>query len=95
MRYENVVSGKFIARPNRFIAEIEIDGKTEICHVMNTGRMKELLVPGVKVFLTESKNPVRKTKYDLGRIGFLKEAWAWKEKYESNIINQQKKNKYD
>ncbi len=65
MRYENVVSGKFIARPNRFIAEIEIDGKTEICHVMNTGRMKELLVPGAKVFLTESKNPVRKTKYDL------------------------------
>ena len=65
MRYENVVSGKFIARPNRFIAEIEIDGKTEICHIMNTGRMKELLVPGAKVFLTESKNPVRKTKYDL------------------------------
>lgn len=65
MKYENVISGRFISRPNRFIAHIEIDGKEEICHVMNTGRMKELLLPGAEVFLCESKNPNRKTKYDL------------------------------
>ena len=65
MKYENVVSGKFISRPNRFIAHIEIDGKEEICHVMNTGRMKELLLPGAEVFLCRAKNPERKTKFDL------------------------------
>ena len=65
MKYKNVVSGRFLSRPNRFIAHIEIDGKDEICHVMNTGRMKELLLPDAKVFLTASDNPNRKTKYDL------------------------------
>ncbi|MBR5310054.1 MAG: hypothetical protein IKU42_02890 [Oscillospiraceae bacterium] len=65
MKYENVVSGKFKSRPNRFIAHIEIDGKEEICHVMNTGRMKELLLPDAEVFLCPAKNPERKTKFDL------------------------------
>ena len=65
MKYENVVSGKFISRPNRFIAHIEVEGKEEICHVMNTGRMKELLLPGAEVFLCKAKNPQRKTKFDL------------------------------
>lgn len=65
MRYENVISGKFISRPNRFIAHIDIDGMVEVCHVMNTGRMKELLLPGAEVFLCAAKNPQRKTKYDL------------------------------
>lgn len=65
MKYENVISGKFISRPNRFIAHIDIDGKDEICHVMNTGRMKELLLPGAEAFLCAAKNPDRKTKYDL------------------------------
>lgn len=65
MKYENVISGRFKSRPNRFIAHIEIDGKEEICHVMNTGRMKELLLPGAEVFLSAGKNPNRKTKYDL------------------------------
>ncbi len=65
MKYENVISGKFISRPNRFIAHAEINGKDEICHVMNTGRMKELLLPGAEVFLCAAKNPNRKTKYDL------------------------------
>ncbi len=65
MKYENVVCGKFLSRPNRFIAEVEIDGKTEVCHVMNTGRMKELLLPKVEVYLCRSKNPTRKTKFDL------------------------------
>ncbi|MBQ6699897.1 MAG: DNA/RNA nuclease SfsA [Oscillospiraceae bacterium] len=65
MKYENVISGKFISRPNRFIAHVEIEGKEEICHVMNTGRMKELLLPGAEVFLCPAKNPERKTGFDL------------------------------
>ena len=65
MKYENVVSGRFLSRPNRFIAHVDINGKEEICHVMNTGRMRELLLPGAEVFLCEGKNPNRKTKYDL------------------------------
>lgn len=65
MRYCNIIEGRFIARPNRFIALVEIDGKEEIVHVKNTGRCKELLIPGAKVFLEESQNPARKTKYDL------------------------------
>ena len=65
MKYKNVVEGIFRDRPNRFIAYVEVNGVTEVCHVKNTGRCKELLVPGVKVYLEESDNPDRKTKYDL------------------------------
>ena len=65
MRYCNMILGIFRARPNRFIAHIEIDGQLEICHVKNTGRCRELLVPGVKVWCQESDNPNRKTKFDL------------------------------
>ena len=65
MRYEEMIQGKFLARPNRFIAHIEIDGKTEICHVKNTGRCKELLPPGATVWCERSRNPARKTAFDL------------------------------
>ena len=65
MRYENMVPGIFISRPNRFIAHIEIDGQVEICHVKNTGRCRELLQPGSMVWCQKSDNPNRKTKYDL------------------------------
>jgi sugar fermentation stimulation protein A len=65
MRYENMVRGNFLARPNRFIAHIEIDGQAEICHVKNTGRCRELLTPGATVWCQKSSNPARKTKYDL------------------------------
>jgi len=65
MQYENILQGKFIARPNRFIAHVEINGNMEICHVKNTGRCKELLIPGVTVFVQESDNPNRKTKFSL------------------------------
>ena len=60
-----MVKGIFIDRPNRFIANVIIDNKTEICHVKNTGRCKELLVKGSTVYLQKSDNPERKTKYDL------------------------------
>ena len=65
MRYGKMVQGTFIARPNRFIAHIEIDGKTEICHVKNTGRCRELLPPGAKVWCLDAESPSRKTRYDL------------------------------
>lgn len=65
MKYEKIVEGKFISRPNRFIAHVEIDGKKETVHVKNTGRCKELLLENAKVYLEESQNPERKTKYDL------------------------------
>lgn len=65
MQYQNIVEGKFLDRPNRFIAHVEIEGKVETVHVKNTGRCKELLLPGVKVYLEKSGNPNRKTAYDL------------------------------
>ncbi len=65
MRYKKVICGKFVSRPNRFIANVEIDGKTETVHVKNTGRCKELLVSGAEVYLSVADNPARKTKYDL------------------------------
>ncbi len=65
MHYKDVKKAIFIARPNRFIARIEIDGQEEICHVKNTGRCRELLVPGAEVFVQEVSSRTRKTKYDL------------------------------
>lgn len=65
MEYKNIVKGTFIKRPNRFIAHVLIDGKVEICHVKNTGRCKELLIPDTTVFLEKSSNPLRKTAFDL------------------------------
>ena len=65
MRYEKMVEGIFLRRPNRFIAHIEIDGQEEICLVKNTGRCRELLVPGCKVWCLDALSPSRKTRYDL------------------------------
>ena len=65
MKYEHMVQGIFLARPNRFVAHVEIDGEEEIVHVKNTGRCRELLLPGAKVWCQKSDNPNRKTKYDL------------------------------
>ncbi|MGN0667244.1 MAG: DNA/RNA nuclease SfsA [Huintestinicola sp.] len=65
MRYNNTVEGRFISRPNRFIAYAEINGTIEMCHVKNTGRCRELLVPNARVILEKSDNPARKTAYDL------------------------------
>ncbi len=65
MVYNNIKKGIFLSRPNRFIAHIEIDGISQVCHVKNTGRCKELLTDRARVFVNESNNPSRKTKYDL------------------------------
>ena len=65
VRYQNIYKGNFKSRPNRFIAYVEIDGEIEVCHVKNTGRCKELLIPDATVYLEKSANPDRKTAYDL------------------------------
>lgn len=65
MKYQNIVQGVFISRPNRFIAHVEIDGVEQVVHVKNTGRCKELLLPGATVYLEKSDNPSRSTAYDL------------------------------
>lgn len=65
MRYGKMVSGRFIARPNRFIAHVEIDGAVKICHVKNTGRCRELLPAGAQVWCEVAANPQRKTGFDL------------------------------
>lgn len=74
MKYNKIVSGKFIDRPNRFIAHVDINGNIETVHVKNTGRCKELLIEGVTVILEESDNPSRKTRYDL--IAVYKEGFG-------------------
>lgn len=75
MQYKNTIHGKFLSRPNRFIAQVEIEGKPETVHVKNTGRCLELLLPGADVVLEISDNPNRKTKYDL--ISVYKENLGW------------------
>ncbi|MBE7042783.1 MAG: DNA/RNA nuclease SfsA [Ruminococcaceae bacterium] len=65
MKYSNWKEGIFLSRPNRFIAHVECEGKTEICHVKNTGRCKELLIPGTRVILHRPGTVGRKTEYDL------------------------------
>ena len=65
MKYDNITRAVFLKRPNRFIAEVNIDGHREVVHVKNTGRCKELLIPGCEVWLTAPGTPDRKTKYDL------------------------------
>lgn len=65
MRYHDVREARFLSRPNRFIAHVELDGEEEVVHVKNTGRCRELLIPGARVWLEEGKNPDRKTRWDL------------------------------
>lgn len=75
MKYHTIVSGRFVDRPNRFIAHVEIDGTVQTVHVKNTGRCKELLLPGAEVRLDVSGNPNRKTKYDL--VAVYKPGLGW------------------
>lgn len=65
MRYEQVVQGRFLSRPNRFVAVVDVAGQETVCHVKNTGRCRELLVPGAAVYLTPGTTAGRKTPYDL------------------------------
>lgn len=65
MRYTEILPAEFLSRPNRFIAHVRLGGEEVVCHVKNTGRCRELLVPGAKVWLERGTNPARKTAYDL------------------------------
>lgn len=65
MEYQHIKQGYFLTRPNRFIAHVELDGEEVVCHVKNTGRCRELLTPRAVVYLEESDNSNRKTRYDL------------------------------
>ena len=65
MTYDNIAPASFIRRLNRFAADVEVDGRPETVHVKNTGRCRELLLPGAEVWLTAPGNPARRTKYDL------------------------------
>ena len=65
MKYSHVVPATFLERPNRFVARVQIGEAAETVHVKNTGRCRELLIPGAEVYLAESRNPARKTRYDL------------------------------
>lgn len=75
MRYREIIEGRFIDRPNRFIAHVLINGVEETVHVKNTGRCRELLIPNAEVRLEVSENPNRKTKYDL--VAVYKEKLGW------------------
>ena len=65
MTYDNIFEAVFLDRPNRFIAHILLNGQKQVCHVKNTGRCRELLVPGAAVYVQKAANPARKTAYDL------------------------------
>lgn len=81
MKYKKIIPAVFVSRPNRFIAKVLIGGKEETVHVKNTGRCKELLQKGVTVYLSESDNPQRKTKYDLIAVE------KWREGKENLLVN--------
>ena len=65
MRYQEIVRGAFLERPNRFIARVDLDGQTVVAHVKNTGRCRELLLPGAAVYLERAASTARKTAFDL------------------------------
>ena len=73
MKYKNVVKAEFISRPNRFIANVNLNGDIKTVHVKNTGRCRELLLPGSVVYLAKGENPARKTEYDLIAVEKAKE----------------------
>ena len=75
MKYREIVDGIFLDRPNRFIAHVDVNGTAETVHVKNTGRCKELLLPGAAVRLEVSDNPKRRTKYDL--VAVHKQELGW------------------
>ena len=75
MRYSETVNAVFLSRPNRFIAFVDLEGVTTQVHVKNTGRCRELLIPGARVILEKAKKGNRKTAYDL--IAVYKDGMGW------------------
>lgn len=86
MRYVSIVPGTFVDRPNRFIAHVKVNDSIEAVHVKNTGRCRELLLPGSKVLLETSSNPDRKTKYDLVTVYKKGLGWVNMDSQSPNVI---------
>jgi sugar fermentation stimulation protein A len=86
MKYPDTISGKFIDRPNRFVAHVEIGGGIETVHVKNTGRCRELLLPGADVTLAISDNPSRRTKYDLVSVYKKRLGWVNIDSQAPNVV---------
>lgn len=86
MKYSNVVSAKFLSRPNRFVAVTDINGNIETVHVKNTGRCKELLLPDADVILNKSANPHRRTRYDLISVYKKKIGWINIDSQAPNVV---------
>ena len=89
LQYGEVRQAHFLERPNRFIAHVELEGETVVCHVKNTGRCRELLVPGATVYLERGTNPARRTAWDLiavekGRV--IAAGWSGKVKTASTMV---------
>ncbi len=87
MKYKKIVKGKFISRPNRFIANVEIDDEIQVVHVKNTGRCRELLLPQATVYLSVSGKPQRKTKYDLIAVEKSTQGGAFLVNMDSQVVN--------
>jgi len=87
LQYSNVTEGRFLSRPNRFIAQVTVNGREETVHVKNTGRCRELLIPGCRVYLEESANPARKTRYDLIAVEKQRENGALLVNMDSQVVN--------
>ena len=88
MTYSKVVKAEFISRPNRFIANVKLNGKEKTVHVKNTGRCRELLLPGSTVYLAKGESPTRKTEYDLIAVEKVTENGAILINMDSQIPNQ-------
>ena len=86
MKYREIADGIFVDRPNRFIAHVEVNGAVETVHVKNTGRCRELLLPGTAVRLEVSDNPKRKTKYDMDSQAPNKVVGEWLSKQEFDLV---------
>jgi len=86
MKYSNTTKAEFKERINRFLAKVSLDGKTENVHVKNTGRCKELLLPGAEVVLSDGMNPDRKTKYDLVTVKKANIGWINIDSQAPNIV---------
>ncbi|MBE6708951.1 MAG: DNA/RNA nuclease SfsA [Ruminococcaceae bacterium] len=87
MKYKEIMQGVFVERPNRFIAKVLVNGTEDTVHVKNTGRCRELLVPGCTVYLSVSDNPQRQTKYDLVTVEKVTERGVITVNMDSQIPN--------
>lgn len=87
MKYNEIIKGRFLSRPNRFVAYVDIDGEITLVHVKNTGRCKELLMDNATVYLSVSNNALRKTKYDLIAVEKTTQGGVFLINMDSQVVN--------